>query len=136
MTDLRTHPRKRPINYLEVYERNTGEFVGSLADLTIKGCRLAAEKPLEPEITYNLKLNLPQPIQKYTAINFDAVCRWCKNYDRPLVESTYGIGLEFVDVSPTDRDLIEQMIASSWFRDWRQVPDYEAIRAETGFPQR
>jgi hypothetical protein len=45
------------------------------------------------------------------------------------------MGFEFKDLSPTDRDLIEQMIESSWFRDWRQVPDYEAIRQETGYPE-
>jgi len=135
MSDSRILKRKRPINYFEVYDRNTGRFVGGLVDLTVRGCRLTAEAPLKPEVCYNLKLNLPQPIQKYTAINFDAVCRWCKEYAQPLLSGTFGMGLEFTHVSRTDYDLIEQMISSSWFRDWRQVPDYEAIRQETGYPE-
>jgi hypothetical protein len=118
-----------------VYDRNTGKFMGSVVDMTVKGCRLAAEEPLDHDVLYNLKLNLPQPIQKYTAINFDAVCRWCKEYTGSLQAGTYGMGFEFKDLSPTDRDLIEQMIESSWFRDWRQDPDYEAIRHETGYPE-
>ncbi len=136
MSDSRILPRKRPINYLEVYDRNTGKFMGSVVNMTVKGCRLAAEEPLEPKTRYSLKLNLPQPIQKYTAINFDAVCRWCKEYTQTLLAGTYGMGFEFTEVSPTDQDLIEQMIESSWFHDWRQVPDYEAIRKEAGFPEK
>lgn len=136
MSDSRILRRRRPINYLEVYDRNTGKFVGSLVDLNVKGCRLSAEIPLELEVCYNLKLNLPQPIQKYTAINFDAVCRWSKGYSQSLLEGTYGMGLEFTSVSAIDRDLVEQMIDSPWFRDWRQLPDYDAIRRETGFPER
>ncbi|MCP4685268.1 MAG: hypothetical protein GY867_07445 [bacterium] len=136
MSEARILKRKKPINYLEVYDRNTGGFVGSVVDMTVKGCRLTAEEPLEPEVVYNLKLNLPQPIQKYTAVNFDAVCRWCKEYSRSLMSGSFGMGLEFYKLSPTDRDLIELMLESSWFRDWRQAPDYESIRKETGFPEK
>jgi len=136
MSDSRILKRKRPINYLEVYDRNTGKFIGSVVDMTVKGCRLTAEEPIDPEVCYNLKLNLPQPIQKYTAINFDAVCRWCKEYTQTLLYGTYGIGFEFNNVSATDLDLIEQMLHSSWFHDWRQVPNYEAIRKEAGYSEK
>jgi hypothetical protein len=54
MSDSRILIRKRPVNYLEVYDRNTGKFMGSVVDMTVKGCRLAAEEPLDHDVLYNL----------------------------------------------------------------------------------
>jgi len=134
MKDARRQKRKQPVLYLEVYGRVTGEFIGNVVDITTGGIRLYGEKILKPGVIYPMRLVLPQPVKGAGEIEFDGKCRWCKEYRQHTLAGSYGVGLEFRNIPPRSVEIIEQMMASSWFRDWRQLPDYEAIRNETGFP--
>ena len=130
----RARSRKQPATYLEIYDRQTDNFVGTVVDFTVSGLRLYTENPLEPGHTYQWRLILHEPIQDHAQIVFDATCRWCKECSGKLLAGSFAAGLELTAIDQENRSLVEAMLDSAWFRDWRQLPDYEAIRRETGFP--
>ena len=131
----REHTRKQPTGYLEIYDRNSRKFVGTVVDFTISGMRLYAEKPLESGTAYQWYLSLHEPIHGQNKIPLEAECRWCRECTGKLLAGSFAAGMEFTSLSSLDRELIESMLDSPWFRDWRQLPDYEALRQETGFPE-
>jgi hypothetical protein len=134
MSESRRLSRKQPINYLEVYHLDTGDFVGSVVDITTKGIRLYGEKPLELGRKQRLRLISSRIPDAKVEITFEGVCVWCKECTGNLLAGSYGTGFEFSRISEDSLCAIEDVLQSSWFRDWRQLPDYETIRRESGFP--
>lgn len=133
--DKRRQSRKTPVNYIEVYNADTEEFFGSLADLNVGGLRLLAPRELNRDRSYPLRLRLPRSIGEADEIHFTAACRWQTACSNALLEGSYHAGLEIVDLTPLDADLLSNLLTSAWFRDWRQLPDYDRIRRETGYPE-
>jgi hypothetical protein len=136
MSDSRRQPRKRPINYLEIYNCDTGKFLGNVVDITEDGLRVYSERVVIPGRTYSVRLTSAQFTDAREEIRFDAVCRWCKECTGHLLQGSFAAGFEITRLSVEDSELLHKLLGSSWFRDWRQLPDYEAIRRETGFPQK
>ena len=136
MDDTRRRPRRRPVKYLEIYSDDSNEFIGSIVDITADGFRVFSERVLIPGETYGLKLNSGQITETAVEIHFHAVCRWSKECTGHLLEGSFAAGFEITRLSLEDSDKLEQLLTSSWFRDWRQLPDYEAVRRETGFPEK
>ena len=136
MDDARRRPRKQPVNYLEIYDCDSGLFIGHVVDITADGLRVYSEKVIMPGQTYSLRLTSAQFTESAQEIRFHAVCRWSKECTGHLLQGSFAAGFEITRLSLEDSERLEKMLASSWFRDWRQLPDYEAIRRETGFPER
>jgi len=130
MSNTRTRLRQRPINYFEVYDDRTRTFRGSLFDLAVEGLRLLSEQPMQPGEIHRLQIHLPEAINGRLEIVFEAECRWCKECSSRLLAGTYGIGLQIRRLNLDTQDQIRQFINSPYFLDWRQLPDYEAIREE------
>jgi len=132
--EYRGQQRKQPINYLEVYNRESCQFMGRILDITTGGMRLFGEVPFEENNTYEMKLTFPQPIKKIEEVSFDAKCVWCVEYTHSFFRGSHSAGFKLTNLSTADRELLESLINSPWFRDWRLLPDYEAIRRETDYP--
>ena len=136
MTDSRRRPRKRPVNYLEVYNCDTGKFLGNVVDITADGLRLYSELVVIPGRTYAMRLTSAHFTDAREEIRFHAVCRWCKECTGHLLKGSFAAGFEITRLSVDDSESLNGMLQSPWFRDWRQLPDYEQIRRETGFPHK
>jgi hypothetical protein len=135
MSEARRLERKQPINYLEVYHLDTGQFIGSVVDITTKGLRLYGEEPMELGRKQRMRLVSSRVPDVKVEITFEAVCVWCRECTGHLLAGSFGTGFEFTRISSENIEAIQEMLRSSWFRDWRQLPDYETIRRETGFPK-
>ena len=134
MSESRSQRRAQPVNYFEVYDRNTGKFQGKLYDINTGGLRLSSEQPFRTYVLYHFRLRLPQPIRGEREIDFDAICKWNVEYKTHLLAGTYTAGFQISHLTFENRELIDAMIRSPWFRDWREAPDYESIRRETNYP--
>ncbi len=132
----RTGRRQKPVGYLEVYDQNSEGFLGSLVDITPGGLRLLAQNSPVLGRKYTMRLRLPQPILGGDAIRFVAACRWQTACNLPLMRDHFHAGFEIVDITAHDAELLQTMLTSSWFRDWRQLPDYDAVRRESGYPEK
>ncbi len=135
MSEERRLPRKQPINYLEVYHLDTGQFIGSVVDITTRGVRLYGEKPMETDRRYRMRLISARVPDAKVEITFEALCVWSRECTGHLMAGSYSTGFQFTRISEENVCAIEDLLHSSWFRDWRQLPDYETIRNETGFPR-
>jgi len=133
--DHRRRSRRKPVSYIEIYDADGEEFIGSLADLNIGGLRLLAQRELARNRVYKLRMRLPRSVGEADEIHFAAACRWQTACNNALLSGSFHAGLEIVDIAPLDADLIASLLASSWFRDWRQLPDYDRIRRESGYPE-
>ncbi len=131
MPHNRNKNRLRPINYFEVYDPRTRTYVGNLVDMSTAGLRVLSARPMDPGETRELQIRLPREIMGVYEITVTAECRWCKECTSPLLAGTFGVGLQVRNLSAATRDQIEAFIKSSYFHDWRELPQYAAIYAET-----
>jgi hypothetical protein len=114
MKKERKLPRRHLIYYLRVFDRQSGEQVGSLVDITTEGLMLVSEKPLQPHKTYHLRMDLPTEVCGKERLDFDAVCMWSNNDINPLF---YDNGFMLPDVNSQEALCIEDLITIYGFRD-------------------
>jgi hypothetical protein len=131
--DARRNSRLKPINYFEVYDFSTGAYLGNLVDVSEGGLRVLTDDPMNPGDTHELRLRLPKEILGSNEIIVKTECRWCNECSSPLLAGTFGIGLQIRDLDPETARRIEAFIKSSYFHDWRQLPDYKTADAATTF---
>lgn len=133
MNNGRKKDRLKPINYFEVYDEQTRTYVGNLVDMSTSGLRLLSENPISPGDIFDLKIRLPRKIRGSLAITVFAECRWCNECASHLLRGTFGVGLQIHNLQPETRDQIKAFIKSSYFHDWRQLPDYAAADVATTY---
>jgi hypothetical protein len=83
-------------------------------DITIEGLMLISENPLTTNITYHLRMDLPEDVMTKAYLSFDAYCLWCKPDINPAF---YNAGFRVINMARDDIDLIENMIDEYGFRD-------------------
>lgn len=114
MSERRRLKRKRLVYYLKIYDRNTLEIAGHLADLTVHGINILCEQPLEPGVVMELKMALPEEMDGKKEIAFDVKSSWCK---RDINPNFYTIGCELIGISAKDGKIIRELMQEYSFRD-------------------
>jgi sporulation protein YlmC with PRC-barrel domain len=93
--------------YLRVYDRDTGEFVGSVFDLSVQGMKLVSERLFTVQSLYYLKILLPEGSILGESIDIDAQCRWRSDGDQI---NTFEAGFEFVKKVDSGIYIIKNLI--------------------------
>ncbi|MEE4357852.1 MAG: PilZ domain-containing protein [Desulfococcaceae bacterium] len=114
MPDKRKTKRRHIIYYLRVLDRKTNELTGQLVDITTEGMKLISENPIEPDTFLQLKMLLPEDINRKSEISFDVHTMWCK---RDINPNFFSIGFEFADILQEDVNIIKNLIYDFSFRD-------------------
>jgi sporulation protein YlmC with PRC-barrel domain len=105
--ERRTLERIKLFYYLRVYDRDSGEFVGSVYDLSIQGMKLVSERLFSVHSLYYLKILLPEGSILGEAISIDAQCRWrCDSNEK----NTFEAGFEFVKKVDSGIYVIKKLI--------------------------
>jgi len=99
--------RRQLIYYLRVFDRDTGELLGHLVDITTEGVMLISEAPLQTGKVFHLKMRLPEQMSGSKEIAFDAVSKWSKKDINP---DFYDTGFQFVDIRAENKEFIEDLI--------------------------
>lgn len=108
MDEKRKFPRKYLIIYSRVFERTLGKLLGYLSDLNLRGAMIIAESPLDVGAILPLRFDLPDPkIFHAHQLNVSARVARC---DLDLSPEFYDIGLEFQELLPEQKIIIEQMM--------------------------
>ena len=76
MPDRRRHPRVPAPFEINVFDKNTGEHIGRLVNLSLEGIMLVGGKPTTINCVYECRMTLPVSIYGKNEIAFDAVCLW------------------------------------------------------------
>ena len=79
-SDDRKLERIRLSQYLRVFDRDSGELLGQLENITMEGMMLSSVAPLEKDKVYLMWMDLPAEIDGCLQIIFDAKCVWSSEY--------------------------------------------------------
>ncbi len=107
MNDARRLKRENTVYYLSVFDTPSDDEVGKLVDITIEGCMLICDAPVEPDKTFQLRIVLPRPIAGASELIFAAESRWCRPAENI---DFFNTGFAIKDISPKDRSLVELLI--------------------------
>ena len=106
MTDeRRKYIRKSLHSKVSVFERNTHEYVGLLADYSQGGFMVASSvQPMEIGGRYEYMLLIQSSDSgESRRVQLDAECAWCEKSSL----SFYGIGFRLENISPEARQVLE-----------------------------
>ena len=114
MEDRRGIKRRHLIYYLRVFDRKTMQVIGHLVDITAAGLMLIIESAIQPNVTFDLRLDLPRDILAKVHLDFRAQSLWSKPDVNP---DFYVTGFKFLNVEPGDVEVISHLIDEFGFRD-------------------
>lgn len=118
MEDRRRLPRKYLIIYSRVFDQALGKLLGYLSDLSEQGAMIIAEEPLEVNAVLPLRFDLPDP-KIFHAHNLNITAR-VAHCDIDISPAFYDIGLEFLEVNPEQKIVIQTMMDVYEFRHLNQ----------------
>lgn len=114
MDDRRHLKRRHLLYYLRVFERRSGEQLGSLVDITPDGVMLISPEPIPSGRDFALRMHLPAGITRDNRVDLDARSIWT----RPDVNPDFHVtGFQLLGVVPSCLHAIEQLIEDYGFRD-------------------
>ena len=93
--DQRKEKRVDLVYNLAAYDRNSGEIIGFLADITPAGFMLLCEKPLELKKEYYFRIEVASSSSSGKQIEFDADCCWRKINE---FIDFYNCGFKFTNI--------------------------------------
>jgi len=107
MDERRILKRQYIMFYSRIFNRQTGEIIGYLGDLTHQGMMVIAEHPLETKEQYEISMDLPEDIYAKSALNFGVQCVWCKP---DLDPNFFTIGFKLLDPVQEDVRIVHLVI--------------------------
>jgi hypothetical protein len=94
--------------FTRLFDRETGELLGHLANLTAEGAMIISETPLEPGKVYRLHMDLSEAFFSKSHLDFEARCVWSQPEE--IAPKFYNTGFQFVKIAPEDVQIIAQII--------------------------
>jgi hypothetical protein len=114
MKERRKHHRKHLAFYTRIFDRDTGQLLGHLDNLTIEGVMIICNEPIETQKVYHLHMDLPDQGFGKAHLDFDAMSKYCQPDINPRF---YNAGFQFVSISPRDIAIIESIVKAYRIRD-------------------
>jgi hypothetical protein len=109
MAERRRFKRRTTSVFFGVFDRNTNAYFGRIADMTAHGILLISEHPIDTDLVYQFRMDLPLDILDAKSITFDAEARWSQKSEEDML---YETGFEFVRITPDDAEVIEHIMAN------------------------
>jgi hypothetical protein len=83
-------------------------MLGHLDNVSTEGAMIIGQFPIQPEQSFNLRMDLSEFVFGKAHLDFVARSIWC----RPDLDPTfYNTGLQFVEIAPQDVEIIEHIMA-------------------------
>lgn len=103
MDDRRQRSRHPTALQLEVFDLNSGQRLGRLADLSADGFMLFSEMPISADSVWDLRLVCAQPVDGVSEIHLGADCLW----SRPGADGAHGwSGFHIIDLADDQADAL------------------------------
>ncbi len=121
MDDRRKAPRKSLMAYTQVFDLYGGQLLGYLGDLNLLGAMVIGEKPIMPDTSITLAIELPElEGVKATRMVLPSRVAWS---EQDLSPNYFNVGFEFLDVKPDQSDIIQAIMQRYEFQ--RNMPPYQ-----------
>ena len=114
MDERRTRKRVYMMFYSRIRDRQSGDLIGHLVDLTPEGMLVVSETPVEIGRVLFMQMELPDDISDKQFLKFDAQTAWCHKDVDP---SFYDLGFQLVDIAPEDLAIVRRFIEAYGFRE-------------------
>jgi hypothetical protein len=114
MRQRRKLGRRHLLLYLQVLNRDTGETLGRMGDVTTDGMMLISNAAAEVGTVQRVRIILPEEAYPDKTLDLDAQCLWCRRDRNPEL---MVCGLRFLDVGEEARLTIEDLVREYGFLD-------------------
>ncbi len=120
MQERRKQPRKNLMSYSQVHELHNGKLVGYLGDLNLLGAMVISDQSMDIDTELTISIELPElPNTRDASMTMPVRVAWCH---QDLSPEYFNIGVEFKEVPPKQKAIIEAVMENYEFR--RQTPNY------------
>lgn len=107
MSERRKEQRKYMTFFGRVFDRQSADLLGNIADITTDGTMVISSRPLDIGKVYQLRLDLPEYDFATDHLDLDALSVWCQ----PDIDPTfYNTGFQLLHATEEERLLIEKII--------------------------
>ena len=114
MQDRRKLKRKYLVFFGRVFDRQSAQMLGNVADLTPEGVMIISGRPLEVDKDYQLRLDLPEHIFAIDHLDLSGKSVWCQ----PDIDPAYfNTGFQLADVTPEEAEIIERIVKEYGIKD-------------------
>lgn len=103
----RTTPRLQLLTRLEVRCADTGQTIGRIVDISLRGMRLETDAPASLHADYQLLIEDDEDVQAGQPWRIDARCMWTGH---DIVPHRHLAGFEFEEVRPRQQELLVRLI--------------------------
>jgi len=93
MDKKRKAQSKQTEHFLEVYHRETEEFLGRLIDLSEKGMMIRAVQNMDVKSIYKFRIDLPTVVARRQFLELDAECVWSSKSTES--SGSFDVGFKF-----------------------------------------
>ena len=104
------HNAENPEREFFVYDRETEQVIGCLADFSSGGMMVLCQDPLVSDTIMKLRIGLPEEIQGSDELILDAKPVWCRRDEK---HGCHNVGFEFSAIFPHHDRILSLLIKSS-----------------------
>ena len=124
MSERRKETRRRLTAFTPVYDLRPRVLLGYLGDLTLKGALVIGTNLTTINKETILEIDLPGELSNERAIPVTIPARiaWCRPDENPKY---FNIGVEFINVTPEKKELLQQIISRYHFRHALSDADFD-----------
>ncbi|MBN1983852.1 MAG: PilZ domain-containing protein [Chitinivibrionales bacterium] len=112
MNEKRKLFRRKIIYYLKIRDRESGEIIGYLGDITAEGLMMVSQEAITIDRFFFLEIELPADIFGKKQIEVEAKCMWSKPDRNP---SFFASGFQFFHIKSPEVETIIGLIAEYAF---------------------
>ena len=118
MPERRKLKRQFLIYFGRVYDRQNGQTIGNLADISVEGAMIISNRAIDAGKVHLLRLDLPEEVFKIDHIDLDAQSIWC----RPDIDpALYNVGFQLINMDPDRTSMIELLIKQYGIRESKSL---------------
>ena len=114
MQEKRKLKRRYLLYYMRIYDLGSRKQIGNLVDITPQGIMIVGEHPIPEGQTCHLRMELTNEVAEKTYMEFSALSIWC---EPDVTPDRFNTGLEILDLSPEDAEIIQRINELFGFRD-------------------
>lgn len=113
--DNRRHKRRSLYYYLQVLDQSSKAEIGRLVDIHVAGLLLISKTKYEQDIAFDLHIPIEEDAVSSTPrdLKLKATVCWSNQDINP---DYYVTGMQFVDVTTEQEDIIEELIRTIGFK--------------------
>ncbi|HPH94231.1 MAG TPA: PilZ domain-containing protein [Anaerolineaceae bacterium] len=108
MDERRKLTRNHLIHYLRVFNRDTGELLGNMVDISPEGFLLLSDHPIPINTALKFRMEFPEEFMGKKRLDFEAHSVWFKADVNP---DLFATGFKIESLDQTDRKILESLIS-------------------------